>query len=271
MKFNDPKFLNIFDREYRRDNRRLIFISESAQKIDVQKLESGINKLKTFLKKWPGLYNFLTKTISVELFVGFTPKKAIKRAFGLKPDERIIINVGSGVIRLHPEVVNLDIAPFQNVDIVADVQDLPFKDNSIDMIIAESLLEHVEDAPKAIAEIQRVLKPGGYVWVKIPFMYPFHDSPNDFYRWTHEGIKKAFDKCRPVSVGVFSGPMTTFLATLAHWLALLFSFGSKRLHPFLVSGFMAILSPLKIFDLVFRLYPASIESAAFLYFFGKRL
>jgi SAM-dependent methyltransferase len=44
---------------------------------------------------------------------------------------------------------------------VADVQDLPFADGSFDVVFAHHMLYHVEDRPKAFAEIRRVLVPGG--------------------------------------------------------------------------------------------------------------
>lgn len=44
---------------------------------------------------------------------------------------------------------------------VADAQDLPFADNSFDVVIANHMLYHVPDRARALAEIHRVLRPGG--------------------------------------------------------------------------------------------------------------
>jgi SAM-dependent methyltransferase len=44
---------------------------------------------------------------------------------------------------------------------VADVRDLPFEDESLDAVIANHVLFHVEDRPRALGEIVRVLRPGG--------------------------------------------------------------------------------------------------------------
>lgn len=47
--------------------------------------------------------------------------------------------------------------------IIADVsKDLPFKDNSVDLIVSRYVLEHIEDVDKFIKNSQRALKPGGY-------------------------------------------------------------------------------------------------------------
>jgi SAM-dependent methyltransferase len=45
--------------------------------------------------------------------------------------------------------------------VVADVQELPFADSSFDGVIANHMLFHVDDRPRALAEIARVLRPGG--------------------------------------------------------------------------------------------------------------
>lgn len=44
---------------------------------------------------------------------------------------------------------------------LADIQNLPFEDDSYDFVIANMMLYHVPDRPKAIAEVRRVLRPGG--------------------------------------------------------------------------------------------------------------
>lgn len=43
----------------------------------------------------------------------------------------------------------------------ADIQNMPFEDNSFDMIICNHILEHVDDDRKALSEIFRMLRPGG--------------------------------------------------------------------------------------------------------------
>ncbi|HNT25721.1 MAG TPA: methyltransferase domain-containing protein [Anaerolineales bacterium] len=47
---------------------------------------------------------------------------------------------------------------------VVDAQQIPFEDSSLDAVIANHMLYHVPDRPKALAEIQRVLKPGGHLY-----------------------------------------------------------------------------------------------------------
>ncbi len=53
-------------------------------------------------------------------------------------------------------------------DVKADICDLPFADNSFDVILCNHVLEHIPDDTKAIQELYRVLKPGGWGIFQIP-------------------------------------------------------------------------------------------------------
>ena len=75
----------------------------------------------------------------------------------------------------------------------ADAQSLPIKDNSIDHFLMLDVLEHLPDPDKSLGDILRTLKPGGTLTILVPFLYPIHDAPLDFRRWTHFGLRKAAD------------------------------------------------------------------------------
>ncbi|MBQ0768107.1 MAG: methyltransferase domain-containing protein [Bizionia sp.] len=53
-------------------------------------------------------------------------------------------------------------------DVKADICNLPFKDNSYDIILCNHVLEHIPDDTKAMQELYRVMKPGGYGVFQIP-------------------------------------------------------------------------------------------------------
>ncbi len=50
------------------------------------------------------------------------------------------------------------------------------------------VLEHLRSPEAAIKEAARILKTGGHLILQVPFMYPVHDAPNDYQRWTHDGL-----------------------------------------------------------------------------------
>jgi SAM-dependent methyltransferase len=228
--------------------------------------------LKAFFKKWPKFYELLLFLTSTIFFYGLSAEKALKKTFpGKNLEEKLIINLGSGTNSFDKNVINLDICDFANVDIIADAANLPFADQSVDMIISESLLEHVPKPEKVIEEIKRVLKDNGYVYIEMPFVFPFHASPNDYTRFTLEGLKKRFSDFKIIKAGTRSGPAAALLIQSIYTITLFLSFGSKKLYSFWVNFFMVILSPFKILDLPFALFPQSHQSASVIYLFVQKL
>lgn len=53
-------------------------------------------------------------------------------------------------------------------DVKADICDLPFKDNEFDVILCNHVLEHIPNDKKAMEELYRILKPGGWGVFQIP-------------------------------------------------------------------------------------------------------
>jgi SAM-dependent methyltransferase len=57
-----------------------------------------------------------------------------------------------------------------------DIHQMPFEDNRFDAVLCNHVLEHVQDDIKAMSEIRRVLKPGGWAIMQIPFFSPVPDA-----------------------------------------------------------------------------------------------
>jgi len=72
--------------------------------------------------------------------------------------------------------------------IFADAAHLPVKDGSIDAVLFLEVAEHIPQDKKPIKEISRILKPGGLLYFSVPFIYPMHDQPYDYRRYTVHGI-----------------------------------------------------------------------------------
>ena len=91
-------------------------------------------------------------------------------------------------------------------DIFGDAQRLPLQDGSVDHVLLLDVLEHLPLPAACLSDIHRVLKPGGQLIIQVPFMYPLHDAPLDFHRWTRFGLRRAahnagFQVSREIAVG----------------------------------------------------------------------
>lgn len=79
-------------------------------------------------------------------------------------------------------------------DVFGDAACLPFPDAMAGTVLLLDVLEHLTGPESAIGEAVRVLEPGGRLIVQVPFMYPIHDAPNDFHRWTRDGLGQLFHR-----------------------------------------------------------------------------
>ena len=93
--------------------------------------------------------DFFTKSIKV---LHFAPEQAFYKRFRKQPN-------------LNYTTTDLN-SPL--ADVKADICDLPFKDNSYDVILCNHVLEHIPDDTKAMKELYRILKPGGMAILQIP-------------------------------------------------------------------------------------------------------
>lgn len=84
---------------------------------------------------------------------------------------------------------NKEISEF---DILSDVRTIPLRDCSVDLILSTSSLEHIEFPELFFAEAFRVLKPGGALYINVPFAYPEHEIPYDFQRLTRYGLNRSY-------------------------------------------------------------------------------
>ena len=76
-----------------------------------------------------------------------------------------------------------------------DGKTIPFGAQSMDSAMATEVFEHCFDPTIVIREIARVLKPGGCLFFTVPFLWPLHCSPEDYYRYTPFSLKKLFEQC----------------------------------------------------------------------------
>lgn len=77
----------------------------------------------------------------------------------------------------------------ENVDLVVPPYAYPFPDESFDVVISGSTMEHVEMPWRWIPELRRVLKPGGWLAVYTHQAFPYHPYPLDCWRVLPDGFR----------------------------------------------------------------------------------
>jgi SAM-dependent methyltransferase len=71
-----------------------------------------------------------------------------------------------------------------------DMCEQPLVVNEFDLVIADQVLEHVRYPHRAVRNAHQMLKPGGWFIVSTPFLIGVHGYPEDFTRWTEQGLKE---------------------------------------------------------------------------------
>jgi len=98
--------------------------------------------------------------------------------------------------------MGIDMEDGKGVDIVLDLtEDFDFIDNKLGgkrfkTIICFSVLEHCSNPFKMCSNIERLLKVNGLVFISVPFSWRIHGYPNDYWRFTPEGIKILFSNLK---------------------------------------------------------------------------
>jgi SAM-dependent methyltransferase len=115
--------------------------------------------------------------------------------------------VGAGAVSTNhsyteffPNRHTVDLDPKRMPDTVGDIHSLPFHDNEYGTIVCTEVLEHCHTPQKAISELHRVLKPNGKLLLTTRFVYPLHDVPHDYFRFTKYGLSHLFKDWSSVEI-----------------------------------------------------------------------
>ena len=74
-------------------------------------------------------------------------------------------------------------------DVQASAERMPFDDASADAAILTQVLEHVPQPADVVAEVFRILRPGGAVFVTAPLAWELHELPHDYFRYTEPALR----------------------------------------------------------------------------------
>ena len=75
-------------------------------------------------------------------------------------------------------------------DFVGDALRLPIRDQSVDIVFATQVIEHLTNPHVMVRECKRVLRPNGCLILSGPFFWPLHEEPYDFFRFTKYGFEQ---------------------------------------------------------------------------------
>lgn len=219
--------------------------SPISNSIGIQRIDL-LDRIKSIGKNFPRIYSFLINCMSPV----FWNKRSLHLFLKEKQSDNLkIINIGSGSSNLGVNVLNLDFSFFPNVDVLADMNCLPIRSEAIDRVISIAVLEHTPNPALSVAEMHRILKPGGQVFCFFPFVQGFHASPHDYSRFTSEGLKllfSDFDIKAIEDVGLTSSLLWIF----QEWLSSLLSFGNQKAHYIIYILIISLTWPIKYLDLV---------------------
>jgi len=81
-----------------------------------------------------------------------------------------------------------------SADVVGNICEIPFKDREFNSVICSEVIEHLQEPDKAIAEIRRVLKDSGVLYLTAPMCWHIHYEPDDYYRFTKYGLEYLLQK-----------------------------------------------------------------------------
>jgi SAM-dependent methyltransferase len=217
--------------------------------IDVPGATDELDIVKYRLKKILGkAYYAVGITVFAPTFP-FNYRAAVLRL--ADPEKQLVIDIGAGNHRIDPRIVTIDLFDYAETDIVCDLSNLPFRDESVDAFISRSVLEHVPGLTQICRNLARATRKNGLAAHLIPFLFPFHASPHDYQRLTHVGAATLFPGFELLEQRNATGPFTLLTLLLTEVLAVIFSLGNERPKAFLYLIFCLIFFPIKFLDFPF--------------------
>lgn len=110
-----------------------------------------------------------------------------------------VLDVGCGPKPYYPffaerasEYVGVDVVENPVAELRGSVEALPVEDATFDVVLCTQVLEHCDDPAQAVRELRRVTAPGGRVLASTHGVQVYHPSPQDYWRWTHAGLRRLF-------------------------------------------------------------------------------
>lgn len=114
-----------------------------------------------------------------------------------------VLDLGSGNNPdYYPNLVKVEIFPFPNIDVVGYGENLPFKSETFEIVFSGAVLEHVRNPLQVIENIERILRPGGEIYIETAFLQPVHSFPDHYFNMTLNGLEYLCGDFEKIASGV---------------------------------------------------------------------
>ncbi len=183
-----------------------------------------------------------------------------------------MLDLGCGDRLGLPHAVGIDVAASPATACVGDGHRLPFPDETFDAVLSFAVLEHVADPAQVVREAARVLKPGGCVYIVVPFLQGYHPacgSDADYWRFSEAGLCRLCAGFERIDSGVATGPMSSLAwvlreiaaAPFFHW-----RYGVKPVR--FIAGWLTAI--VKLLDAAAVYFPGAHRVASSVYIVGRK-
>jgi SAM-dependent methyltransferase len=136
---------------------------------------------------------------------------------GQKPYESLLLAPPSRAS--HYIGLDLSTNDYGTPDLEWDGRIIPLDASSVDSVLMTEVLEHCPRPGEVLAEIHRVLKPCGFLFLTVPFIWPIHDVPHDEYRYTPFALRRHMSEAgfRDIDIQATGGRHAVLALTLGLW------------------------------------------------------
>jgi SAM-dependent methyltransferase len=117
-----------------------------------------------------------------------------------------------------PNLVAINVSAGMPVDAQANAYHLPFRGEVFGVVVCTEVLEHTQSPDIVLSELRRVLKPGGKLLLSVPFAFPIHYAPTDYYRFTRFGLIHLLQEWKIESLKETTSDAATLATYFHHWL-----------------------------------------------------
>ncbi|NQX86243.1 MAG: class I SAM-dependent methyltransferase [Flavobacteriaceae bacterium] len=213
---NEHEVLFMCSNSYPTSNNIPIIIDETESIFNINDIISKKPTAQDSNYRRKSLKNSIRQNLLPSLSKDFTLTKRYEKLAQTHINGKILI-IGAGdkiewyksVFGQKSLLITSDIHSQFKPDIVFDSHQIPFANESFDLVIAGQVLEHTFKPWEVAKEIERVVKTSGNILIEVPFNFPYHSPPYDFFRFTFTGLRSLFTKCSLKEYEVAEGKAST--------------------------------------------------------------